>query len=203
MKRILSTLMLALFTLGMASAQEALSVKSVKAVIQGTSSLHDWESTISQIDFRGVVFMDNGVPKDIQDVRVSIPVKTIKSSEGRMMDNKTYEAFQSENHPFITFTFSRSQVTVDAAKNINIKAPGQLTMAGTTRALTVEARGKVWANGDLQLAVSQKLNMTEFNMKPPTAMMGAIKVGESVTVVVNLVLHSSPQASSGLTTLKF
>jgi len=201
MKRILPTLMLTLFIPGIASAQEALNVKSVKAVIKGTSSLHDWESNITQIDFRGMIVMDNGVPKEIQDVKVSIPVKTIKSSEGRIMDNKTYEAFHSDLHPFITFIFSRSQVTVDQS-NIIIKAPGQLTMAGTTKSTVVEARGRILANGDLQLAVSQKINMTDFNMEPPTVVLGTIKVGEWVTVVADLVLHNTTQAT-GLTTLKF
>jgi len=202
MKCIVPTLMLALLITGVTSAQETLNVKSVKATIQGTSSLHDWESDITKIDFRGLIQMENGVPKLIKDVLVSIPVKTIKSSEGRIMDNKTYEAFKSEDFPTITFVVVQSLVTVDASKNVTVKAPGKLTMAGTTRSVTVEAKGRILTNGDLQLAVAQKVNMTEFNMKPPTAMMGAIKVGESVTVVVDLVLHSS-SPTSGLTTLKF
>jgi polyisoprenoid-binding protein YceI len=135
--------------------------------------------------------MVNGVPKIFKDVQVTIPVKTIKSTEGRMMDNKTYEAFQSDTHPTITFAVPLSQVTVDESRNIVIKASGKLTMAGTTRPVVIEARGKVLPNGDLQIAVAQHINMIDFNMKPPTVMMGAIKVGDAVTVVVDLVLNSA------------
>ena len=203
MKRIAPILMIALFIHGVTSAQETLSVKSVKASIQGTSSLHDWESAITQIEFRGVIQMESGLPKVIKDVQVSIPVKTIKSSEGKMMDNKTYDAFQSDTYPTITFVVSQSQVVVDQAKNISIKAPGKLTMAGTTKAVIVEARGKVLPNGNLQLAVAHKINMTEFNMKPPTAMLGTIKVGEAVTVVVDLILNTSHQVTTGSTQVRF
>jgi polyisoprenoid-binding protein YceI len=78
---------------------------------------------------------------------------------------------------------------VDQAKNIIIKAPGNLTMAGTTKPVIIEARGKLLPGGDLQIALSQKINMIDFKMKPPTVMMGAIKVGEAVTVMVDLILN--------------
>jgi hypothetical protein len=47
------------------------------------------------------------------------------------------------------------------------------------------------ANGDVQIIGSRKLNMKDFNMVPPTAMMGTIKVGEEVTVNFNLTLTNS------------
>jgi len=197
MKRIYPFVVLALFLNGAAShAQEVLQVKSVKAKIQGTSTLHDWESAITQIDFRGSIQVENGIPRIIKDVQVTIPVKNIKSTEGRMMDNKTWEAFQYDSYPTITFTVSQSQVTVDQSRNITIKAPGNLTMAGTTKPVVVEARGKLLPGGDLQIALAQKINMIDYKMKPPTVMMGAIKVGEAVTVVVDLVLNSSTRIST-------
>jgi polyisoprenoid-binding protein YceI len=112
-----------------------------------------------------------------------------------MMDNKTYEAFQSDTYPTITFTVTQSQITVDDSKNIVIKAPGKLTMAGTTKPVMVEARGKLLPGGGLQLALAQKISMIEFKMKPPTVMMGAIKVGEAVTVVVDLVLNPATRVA--------
>jgi len=174
-------------------AQNTLTVKSVKASIQGSSTLHDWESQITQITCLGDFQADNTLLKNIADISVKIPVAGIKSSEGKMMDNKTYDAFKSEEHPYITYTATRAQITTDAAKNTTIKVSGNLTMAGTTKPITIEAKGKSLPNGDMEISIARKLKMTEFNMKPPTAMMGTIKVGDEVTVVVSLVL--SPTAS--------
>jgi polyisoprenoid-binding protein YceI len=176
-------------------AQNTLTVKSVKASIQGTSTLHEWESEITKITCLGNFQSEGNRLKNLEDINVRIPVAGIKSSEGRMMDNKTYEAFKSEEHPYILYTASRAQITVDAANVTTIRVSGNLTMAGTTKSITVEARGKSLANGDMEISLSRALKMTEFNMKPPTAMMGTIKVGDEVTVTVNLVLSQSPTAS--------
>jgi polyisoprenoid-binding protein YceI len=112
-----------------------------------------------------------------------------------MMDNKTYDAFKSEEHPYIVYTASRAQVSIDGAKLTTIKVSGNLTMAGTTKPITIEAKGKPLPNGDMEVSITRKLKMTEFNMKPPTVMMGAIKVGDEVTIVVTLVLSQTPSAS--------
>jgi hypothetical protein len=38
----------------------------------------------------------------------------------------------------------------------------------------------------MQISGSKKLKMTEFDMVPPTALMGTIKTGDEVTVTFNL-----------------
>ncbi|MBT1686443.1 YceI family protein [Dawidia soli] len=176
-------------------AQNTLVVKSVKASIQGTSTLHEWESEITRITCLGNFQSESNLLRNIEDISVRIPVAGIKSSEGRMMDNKTYEAFKSDEHPYIIYTASHARITVDAARNTTISVAGNLTMAGTTKPVVVEAKGKPLANGDMEVSISRKLKMTDFNMKPPTAMMGTIKVGDEVTVTVNLVLSQGPSAS--------
>lgn len=187
--------LLAIFLYHPLHAQSKLTVKSIKATIQGSSTLHDWESQITQITCLGDFQSENSLLKTIADISVKIPVAGIKSSEGKMMDNKTYEAFKSDEHPYITYTASHAQIATDAARNTTIKVLGSLTMAGTTKPITVEAKGKSLPNGDMEISIARKLKMTEFNMKPPTAMMGTIKVGDEVTVVVSLVLAQAAAAS--------
>ena len=187
--------LLAFFLYHPVHAQNTLLVKSVKASIQGTSTLHEWESQITKITCLGNFQSDNSLLRNIEDISVKIPVAGIKSSEGKMMDNKTYEAFKSEEHPYIVYTASRAQVSMDGAKLTTIKVSGNLTMAGTTKPITIEAKGKPLPNGDMEVSITRKLKMTEFNMKPPTVMMGAIKVGDEVTIVVTLVLSQTPSAS--------
>ncbi|HEV8515870.1 MAG TPA: YceI family protein, partial [Cyclobacteriaceae bacterium] len=75
-------------------------------------------------------------------------------------------------------------------------AVGNLTMAGETKPVTLEASGKLLPNGDIQIELSKTLNMTEYKMIPPTAMLGAIKVGEVVTVKLNIVLTPTISSAS-------
>lgn len=163
-------------------------IKSSKAVIQGTSSLHDWESDITKIQCKGSFQSQNNKLRTLDNVEVKITVEGIKSKEGKTMDHKTYEAFTSDKNPFITYSFASAKIVVDALKNVTIDALGDLTMAGVTIPTKIMAKGKELANGDLQLTVIKKIKMTEFNMKPPTAVLGTIKVGDEVTVNINIVL---------------
>lgn len=175
-------------------AQQTLRVKSITASIQGTSTLHDWESAITQIEFNGLVQSERSVPTFIKDILVKIPVKSIKSKEGKLMDSKTYDAFKSDSFPLITYTAAQAQITVDASQHVLIRVSGNLTMAGTTRPIQLEAKGKLLPDGDLQVSVSKTLKMTEFSMRPPTVMMGTIKVGDEVTVTVDLTLTNADTA---------
>lgn len=175
----------------MVNAQSNYTLKSVKATIQGTSSLHDWESDITKILFKGSVLSDGKTLKSIKDVEVKVPVASIKSKEGKIMDNKTYDAFKHEKNPYIIYTFNLAQAKTDNTSAVSIETTGNLTMAGTTKPVALAAKGKVLDNGDVQLTISKKLKMTDFKMIPPTAMLGAIKVGDEVTVNFNLVLSQN------------
>jgi polyisoprenoid-binding protein YceI len=104
-----------------------------------------------------------------------------------MMDNKTYDAFNHEKNPNILFTLTGKTIT--QANKMNVS--GKLTMAGITKEIELILNYKLLPGGDLQVSGSKKLNMTEYKMEPPTAMFGAIVVGEEVTVTFEIVLTQS------------
>ncbi|MEO8085965.1 MAG: YceI family protein [Bacteroidota bacterium] len=174
-----------------ASSESLLSdfnLKTVKAYVEGTSTLHDWKSEITKIECKGTFQSFDKTLEAIKNVEVKIPVSGIISEEGKIMDDKTYEAFKSDKNPFITYAFSSAKVKIAKNRSVNIEASGNLTMAGSTRPVSLTANGKLLANGDLQLNISKKLKMTDFNMKPPTAIFGTIKTGDAITVNFDLVL---------------
>lgn len=169
-------------------AQTIFLLKSVTASVNGSSSLHDWKSTITKIEFKGSLKTEGNALKSIKDVEIKIPVESIKSDEGKIMDHKTFEAFDSHKNPYIIYTLSNAQIKSDADQIIIIEASGKLTMSGTTRPITLTSKGKVLPNGDVQLSISKKLKMTDFKIVPPTAVLGTIKVGDEITVNFDLVL---------------
>ncbi len=173
------------------SAQSSLKLKSIKGTVSGTSTLHDWESDITKIEYKGTLSPKGKVLQTLNNVELKIPVESIKSHEGKIMDHKTYEAFKSEENPYITFSFSSAQVQKDAAQNVTIVAAGYLTMAGTSRPVTLTVAGKTLANGDIKLALSQKLKMTDYNIKPPVAILGTITVNDEITVNFEMLLSNT------------
>lgn len=154
-------------------------VKANSMTVQGSSSLHDWESQITKAEWKGLFQIENLALVDVKNVEVKIPVESIKSTKGKIMDSKTYDAFDAEKHPFIIFSLTSAKINQTAGI---IDAKGTLTMAGATRPIDLQAKYKVLPSGELQVTVSKTLKMTDFKMEPPTAMMGTIKVGDEVTV---------------------
>jgi hypothetical protein len=164
---------------------QSFKLKNYKMTVKGTSSLHEWESDVEKMECKGTYALVNNLLADVKDVVIKIPVTSIKSTHGKTMDNKTYDAFNYEEYPFIIFTLNTKKIN-EANSTLDLK--GHLAMAGSTKAINISVHYKILPNGELQIIGSQKLIMTVYGMEPPTAMMGAIKVGNEVTVTFDLTL---------------
>jgi polyisoprenoid-binding protein YceI len=174
---------------GYTNAQAPYIAKQVKMSVTGSSTLHEWESEVTKVEWTGAFKVTEGVLNEVKDVVVKIPVTSIKSTKGKMMDSKTYEAFKHEKNPTIQYKLSNAKIT-DSGADYTIIANGNLTMAGVTKPVELVVKAKVQPNGDIVLTASKKLNMKDFSMETPTAMMGTIKVGEEVTVKFDITLNT-------------
>lgn len=171
----------------LASAQSS-KLKGFKMTVKGTSTMHDWESTVEKLECKSTFKTENNSLIEIKEAVVKIPVQSIKSPKGKMMDNKTYDAFNYEKNPSIIFSLTSIQIN---ASKLTADTKGTLSMAGATKNIDLPVSYKVLANGDLLVIGTKKIKMTDFNMDPPTAMMGTVKVGDEVTISFELILTNS------------
>ena len=182
--------MLILMALLVASAsfgQQAYQAQVSKMSVTGSSTLHEWTSDVTQVQWAGLLTLQADQQLEVKNVVVTIPVKSIKSTHGKMMDNKTYEAFKHDKNPNIIYKVSDYKLKVSGSETLG-EISGTLTMAGVTKSIPLQVKTKLLPNGTLQLSAARKLNMTEFKMDPPSAMMGTINVGEEVTVNFEITL---------------
>lgn len=154
---------------------------SSKITIMGTSTIHDWESKTEQIT--GEFEMNN--TSEIQSLTVKIPVVSIKSGE-KLMDKKTYEAFKSDKFPVITFVLTDPTSPIVTNSDVQVTLTGNLIVSGVTKKITFKSTGKKTASGGYQLSGSVPLKMTDFKIKPPTALLGTIKSGDAITVKLDI-----------------
>jgi polyisoprenoid-binding protein YceI len=168
-------------------AQTLSKLKNSKTAVSGTSSLHEWESEITKLEWTGILSLEDKKLALVKDVVVKIPVKSIKSTKGSMMDNKTYDAFNAEKNPTITFKLLSIKIS-GTGKDYILDATGTLIMAGASKNIGMTMKATLLPNGDMQLTGNKKINMKDFGMEPPTAMLGTIKVGEEVTVTFDLII---------------
>lgn len=156
--------------------------------IKGTSNLHDWESTAKEVRAKGDINLQQGKFTAINTLSVEIPVKSIKSTKGSIMDNKTYDALKADSHANITFKLEGVTPIKSQQDGYSVTASGNLAIAGTTKKIELTVKGKANDDGSITFNGSYKLKMTDFGIKPPTALMGTMKVGNDIEVVFSITL---------------
>ena len=166
------------FTANVGNAQNfEITPQNLTVSILGTSNVHDWEMKVTKINSE----LTLSSSKQIISLVVKIPVISIKSGKG-IMDEKTYDAFDSKKNPNIVFQLTEASSIKLTDKDSEITLTGNLSMSGETRKISFKTVGKTTKTGDYQLKGSVPLKMTDFKIKPPTAMLGAMKTGDAVTV---------------------
>ncbi len=170
-------------------AQEAYKIKESKMEIVGTSSLHDWVSSVLNLTAEGDFTVNNEQIENIAGLVVNIQVKDIQSTKGSMMDNKTYSALKEESNPIIRFTLTEVIGSETTYFGQQISTKGNMEIAGKNRPVQLDVKAKVLPNGELSFEGSTEINMLDYDMEPPKAMLGAIKTGELVTVNFTLTME--------------
>ncbi len=153
------------------------SPKLFNIIIEGTTNVHDYVTKVTQVS--GDLVFNNS--NQVQSLVVTIPVKSIKSKE-KLMDTKTYEAFNADTYPIITFKLLEVNSLQVNGSDISATVTGNLTMNGTTKKILLKSSGKNVTPGSYQFKGAIALKMSEFKMKAPTAMLGLMKVGDAITV---------------------
>lgn len=148
--------------------------------IDGTSSLHDWTETVEQMSGTLNLVLNGSVISKVSSVKAIIPVRSIKSGKGAM-DENTYKALKVESHPQIFYTLKSYAMDGD-----EIRLTGELTIAGVTRDVKFKATYVVTGEF-IKFSGAHAFFMTDFDVDPPTAVMGTIKTGDKVIVRMELV----------------
>lgn len=219
-RRTLFTLALALASgasAGRASSRAAADTPAAPAAIalgrgsslwlEGSSNLHRFESKTT--DLALAVTRDAAAP-DVSDapsletlVRSSgvsgldldIPVTSLHS-ERKGLDKNMYKALRADENPTIHFHLAKYSLHPRAAggDTLDVSAEGALRVAGRERPVALSAV-LVRTDQGLWLEGSKTLQMTQFGVRPPTMMLGALRVDDHITVRYKLLL--APAGTGG------
>ena len=181
-------LFLLLFATSFVFSQSNYRTGNYYMVIKGTSNLHNWESKVNEVRANGGLTTDATGLKSINWLNVEIPIKTIKSEKGSIMDNKTYDALKADKFPNISYKLEKVNSLNKSGDGYDIQTSGYITVGGATNKLSMYVRGKVNSDGSIAFSGSKKLKMTDFGIKPPTALMGTMTVGDEVEIAFQVSL---------------
>ncbi len=163
-------------------AQDYTVAKSSTAKIIGTSTLHDWESDVEDISGSATLEFDGTTLKSIPSMELKFAVESIESGKSKM-NSITYETLKSKSNPHIIYKVK----SVKSVEGDQVTVSGDLTIAGQTK--TTDMTGKLVNKGSsVQITAKKKIDMTQFGIEPPTAMLGTIVVGKDIDLDFNITL---------------
>lgn len=157
----------------------------------GTSTVRKWSCKAPTMN--AAIDADAGAPaavlggqKAVRTVEVTFPVAEL-DCENKTMNGHMWKALNAEQHKAITFTLTGYELVGTTALEGVLQ--GTLLINGKTQPITVPVKF-AGADGALRVTGTYALKMTEWGVAPPKLMMGTLKVGETIDVHFDLLLHN-------------
>jgi hypothetical protein len=182
-------LFLAFSAESMSQSSYILNPVNSEMAILGTSSLHDWQMEVKDINCSATMITDGKNVRGIRDARFNC-VTTSIVSDYKLMDKKTYEALKADEFSSIDFKMTDGKVNSISANEFSGIASGYLSIAGQKREVDIPFKGYLWMEGQVKLEGKVVLKMSEFNIEPPTALLGSLKTGDEVSIVYSFLFEN-------------
>jgi polyisoprenoid-binding protein YceI len=158
--------------------------------VLGTSNLHNWTMEAKDITCSAKFnfLPGNGnQPKSLTELSLSVPVKNLKSGESSM-DSRAYTALKAKTYTDIAFVLTSATIVPGQKDHFLIRGTGNLSIAGVTNPVSMDVNCQVSPDGIITCIGSEKLKMTDYQIKPPTFMLGALKTGNDLTINFTVVV---------------
>ena len=167
----------------------------------GTSTLHGFTCKTTQFDAQLSVDPEyasnlSDLARPIGAVSVTIPVRSLNCGN-KGLESNMLKALKADQNATITFRLDTYEI--DAASRTDnaftAQAAGSLKIAGTERPIQLRVRGERHPDGAVRARGERDLLMSDFGIRPPTMMLGAVKTGDRV--VVRFDLQARPRQAGG------
>jgi len=157
--------------------------KDYTVTIHGTSNLHAWDEKVNTVSGDGTVNPNSDGSYNVTAIRIKMEVHSIKSDMGSIMNNNTYKALKADDYPQIIFALVAPVESIQVkAGEKTVMVKGNLTIAGVTRPVNVQVKIAMPEQRTLLFEGSQAIKMTDYGIKPPTALLGTLKTGNEITI---------------------
>ncbi len=157
--------------------------KGYQVTIHGTMSIHDWVETVGEATGEVTAGLHSAGGADFSTIKITMTVRSIKGDMGKTMDNKTFRALKADIDPQITFVLGAPVTILPAMiKHGPVPLAGKLTLAGVTRPAILSVISCIVTQDSMRLEGRQTIKMTDFGIKPPTALFGTLRAGPDITI---------------------
>jgi len=162
--------------------------------IDGTSTVRDFTCEARGVTARltpgegeGALVLEQ-LAGAVREVVLEVPAGRLDCANGTMNEHM-YNALRSRQHPTIRFQMRGYEVGAVKDGQVPLRLHGELTLAGVTKPVELEGRATQTPEGGLRVRGRYTLRMPDWGVRPPTLMLGTLKVGESVVIRFDFALQ--------------
>lgn len=164
---------------------------------EGTSTLHGFTCTTktmqAYIDVDATYQTANlsTLAHPIAAVQVVIPVKSLAC--GGELENNMFKTLNANQYPYIIYKLSTYDVVSGSASASSFASStkGRLTISGKENAIAMNINAVRSSDGMVSATGEQTIKMSEFGIKPPTFMLGTLRVRDELKVRFTIKATSS------------
>lgn len=165
-------------------AKAKLILPESKVSVRGTSSMHDWEVAVEKYEVEFLLKNTDNGKISISNIKASFSGASV-TSDNSIMTGKARDALKVKEHPEIVFISDGAENVVRNEGKISGTMIGKLSLAGVSKSIDIVFTGNI--KGDsIHISGSEEVNMADYGIKPPTALLGTLKTGEMVTIDLQL-----------------
>jgi polyisoprenoid-binding protein YceI len=192
-------------TAATASAQDARLVVGAdsKLWIEGTSNLHGWSCKAEKldaaidVDAAAAMQLGSAPAKSLKKVQVKVPVRSLKCGHGGMDDNMYKALKATDGTPEISYILATfDAVQGDMKDTFTLHTVGTLTVAGKENSVNMDVVATRLPDGSVKAKGTLPIKMTDYDIKPPTAIFGTLKTGNEVKINFELTIGAKAIAAA-------
>jgi polyisoprenoid-binding protein YceI len=164
---------------------------------EGTSTLHAFHCKTTKLQVSASVdptYMEaklSQMNRPLKSIEVVIPVKSL-SCGNKGLEENMLKTLKADKFPEIRYQLSTYEIASAADNQVTLKSVGMLTVAGNQKQIEMIVKTERGADGKAVAVGTQSILMTDFGIKPPVFMLGALRTGNKI--VVSFKLNVAPRA---------
>ena len=174
--------------------------KSSRLYLEGSSNVNTFKCTCTEEFPDYSIHFDAGTDSRnfyLKQAVIQIPVKKM-DCQNRAINKDLYKALRADEFPFITVDIRQAyqleecflSESCDQWTSLNVDA--SISIANECRAVDLEVQGKKTGEGRYHFLAAHSLSMCDFNIDPPVALMGLVKVDPLITIHFDLIVEAAP-----------
>ena len=164
---------------------------SSSLTINGKTNVNKYTCTIARYSGSDTLVMKGERGKGVTFTKGAVKLAATEFDCNMNVITKDFQkTINADEFPFIVINFiSFGQEPTFQATEEKFKGTIALSLAGKSKPVEIRCAIKKDEAGDFHLTGHKDFTFSDFELKPPTKMLGTVKVQEKITVNFHLVIH--------------